>query len=154
MTTIDTDNLVDDFVSNLAAIFEAHQTSLGLNEIYKDDLLTIPIVPSVAVSCTSFFNTKRTIGSNRVRYEFDIIGEIWYYHCSINPDIRRNLVMRNAFKVSQCIIENASLNGWLTNTRALVRSCNYTVRPRSGSVMASARIIVIAPYQLTIDTIV
>ena len=150
---ISTDNFVDDFVLNTSKIFEDNRSSLGLKEVFRDDVVIVSQVPSLAVSCTSMYNTVRTLGSTNVRYEFLFIGELWYYHSSISPDVTPNLVMSNAYRLTKHILQNASLNGWLTNTRALVRSCNYSVRPRSQNLFASARIKVLAPYQTRIANI-
>jgi len=151
--TIDTDNLVDDFVHNTKAIFDGSMSTFGLKEIYDEDILLIPTVPSLAISCLSFWNELKTISSSNVRYEFTFIGDIWYYHSAVTEDIKRNLIMRNAYRIAKHIMEHASLNGWLTNTRALVRSCSYTPRLRSGVMLASARMIIAAPYQIRISTI-
>lgn len=151
--TINVDNLVDNFVFNTAAIFEGNWQSLGVVDVYKDDVWIVPHVPSLSISCSSFWNDLRTIGSSNVRYEFDFIGNVWYYHSAVNPDITTNMVMRNAYKVVEHIIKNASLNGFLTNTRALVRSCSYLPRRRSGAILSGARIVITAPYQTRISTI-
>ncbi len=153
MAAIDTDNLSDDFVNNMAKIFDGNMKSLGLKEVYKDDIFLVPIVPSLAIAPASFFNDVRSVGSTNVRYTLDIIGELWYYHSSVSPDVTKKMVMGNAWKIMKFIMEKASLNGFLTNTRAVVRTCAYTPRLRAGSLMASARLIVLAPYLLTIDEI-
>jgi|GEM_PF-3350775 len=151
--TIDVDNLVDNFVLNMKAIFENQYKSFGLKEIYTEDVLLVPVVPSLAISCTGFWNRKITLGKVQTRYEFTFMGELWYYHSTISVDVKRNLIMREAYKISQHILENASLNGWLISTRALVRACSYSPRARSGALMASARIFVIAPYQTRITIV-
>jgi hypothetical protein len=153
MTTIDTDNLVSDFIANTAAIFEDNMRTLGLKEIYDEDVLLVPTVPSLALSCISFWNTLRTISSSNVRYQFDFIGDFWYYDAAVSEDIKRNLIMERAYRIARHIIEHASLNGFLTNTRAEVKSCIYAPRLRSGILMASARIVVVAPYQFRVSSI-
>lgn len=154
MGTIDTDNLVNDFVQNMAVILDENRGLLKLKEVYTDDVLLVPIKPSIAIACSSIWNDLRTISSSNVRYQISIIGELWYYHSDPSPDVTKNLVMRRAWKIVKHIIENASLNGWLTNTRAEVRACTYTPRLRAGGLITSARLIVVAPYQLRIDQIV
>jgi len=153
MTAIDVDNLIDNFILNTYETLEGSQESLELKEIFKEDVHLIPVTPSLSISCSAVFNDKRTIGSNTVRYELDIVGELWYYHGVANPDLGKNLVMRHAYKIMRHIMENASLNSWLTSTRAIVRSCSYTPRIRSGGLMASARLIVLAPYQDIVTSI-
>ena len=148
--TINVDNLVDNFIFNLAAIFDDNWQTLGIKEVYKDDVWMVPLTPSISLSCAAMWNDLRSLSSANVRYQFDFIGEVWYYHCSINPDVTKNMVMRNAYKIVEHIIKNSSLNGFLTNTRAVVRSCAYTPRLRSGTMMTTARIIVVAPYQTRI----
>jgi len=151
--TISTDSLIDDFIFNLAKIFEDNEARLGIKEIYKDDVWVVPMVPSMSLSCTSIWNQLRTISSVNVRYEIDIVGSIWYYHSAASPDVTTNLVMRNAYKIVDHIMRNASLNGFLTNTRAIVRSCAYTPRRRSRALISAARILITAPYQTRISTI-
>jgi hypothetical protein len=151
--TIDLDNLVENFIQNSVAIFEDNRRSLGVKAVFDEDLYIIPTFPSISISCSSFWNELRTIGSNNVRYEFLFTGTIWYYHESLSPDTRKNLVMRNAYKVAEHIIKNASLNGWLTNTRAIVRACSYVPRLRSGGFIGAARIIYMAPYQTRVQSI-
>lgn len=153
MAAITSDNLVEEFVSNMAKILEDSQESLQLKEIYKEDVYLVPMVPSLAISCSAIFNDKRTIGRGRTRYEMDIIGELWYYHGTANPDLGKNLVMRHAYDIMLHIIKNATLNNWLTSTMAIVRSCTYTPRLRSGDLMASARLVVLVPYQTSIANI-
>ena len=153
MATIDTDNLVHDFIQNTKEIFEDNMRTLGLKEIYDEDVLLVPTVPSLALSCISFWNSLRTIGSANVRYQFDFIGDFWYYDSQISEDVKRNAIMEKAYRIARHIIENASLNGFLTNTRAEVRSCIYTPRLRSGILMASARMVVVAPYQFRVSSI-
>ena len=153
MTAINTDNLSDDFVNNLIKIFDGNMTVLGIKEIFRDDVIIVSVTPSLAISTHSIFFEQRTIGSSNVRYTFNFIGELWYYHESLTADTNRNRVMRSAYKISEHIIKNASLNNWLTNSRAVVRSCSYAIRVRSRSYIASARIIVSAPYLATISTI-
>ena len=153
MATIDTDNLVHDFIQNTKEIFEGNMRTLGLKEVYEEDVLLVPTVPSLALSCISFWNTLRTISSSNVRYQFDFIGDFWYYDSSVSADMKRNKIMSKAYRISRHIMENASLNGFLTNTRAEVKSCIYTPRLRSGVLMASARIVVVAPYQFRISSI-
>lgn len=154
MTTINTDNLVDDFINNTEAIFEDNRSSLGLREIYTEDVVMIPVVPSLALSCISMWNELKTISSANVRYEMTFIGDFWYYDSAMSEDIKRNHIMSKAYQIARFIMEHASLNGFLVNTRALVRSCSYAPRVRSGVLMASARIIVAAPYQLRLSSIV
>lgn len=151
--TIQLNNLVDEFISNSASIFSSNMKELGLKEVFKDDVLIVPTMPSIAISCSSFYNDLRTIGSSQVRYEFDFIGSIWYYNSPLNQDLHINLIMRNAYKIAEHIIKNASLNGWLVNTRAVVRSCAFVPRVRSGELLAAARIAYVAPYQLRINQI-
>jgi hypothetical protein len=153
MATIDTDNLVHDFIENTKAIFEDNMRSLNLREIYTEDVVLVPSVPSIALSCISMWNDLRSISSSNVRYEMTFIGDFWYYHSAISEDIKRNLIMIKAYEIAKHIMKNASLNGFLINTRALVRSCSYAPRVRSGVLMASARIVVAAPYQLRLPTI-
>ena len=153
MTAIDTDNLVNDFVVNLAKIFEGHTKSLGIKEIYKDDLYLITSVPSIAISCNGLSVRLRTVGSRNVRYTFNFSGVIWYYHSAINPDVTTNMVMRSAYKIAEHIIKKASLNGFLVNERADVRSCVFSNRIRAGNLLSSARITVLAPYLKTIQEI-
>ena len=149
--TINTENLVDDFISNLKKIFDDNMKSLGLKEVFKNDILLIPTTPSLALSCTSMWSDQRTIGKTHVRYTFNFIGTLWYYHGEVNPDIDRNIVMRHAYKIAHHIIQNSSLNGWLTNERADVRACAYSPRARSGMLLASARIMIVAPYLAQIN---
>jgi len=151
--TINTDDMVRDFVLNTKVIFEDNMASLGLKEIYTEDVLIVPSYPSIAISCSSIWGTPRTLGSISVRYELVFVGEIWYYHSSVSPDIRKNLVMEHAYRVSNRLIQKASLNNWLVNTRAVFRNCVYIPRLRSGTLLASARITFTAPYQATIATI-
>jgi hypothetical protein len=151
--TIQYNNLVDEFIANSAAIFSPYFKELGLKEVFKDDVLLIPTMPSLAISCTSFWNDLKTIGSTNVRYEFSFIGNLWYYHSALNEDLHVNLIMRNAYRIAEHVIKNASLNGWLINTRAMVRSCAFVPRRRSGTILAAARITYMAPYQLRVDQI-
>jgi hypothetical protein len=144
---IDVDNLVDNFVFNLAAIFDDNWQRLGIKELYKDDVWMVPLTPSLALSCAAMWNDLRSLSSVNVRYQYNFVGEVWYYHGAMNPDVTKNLVMRHAYAIVEHIIKNASLNGFLTNTRALVRSCAYTPRLRSGTMLSTARITVVAPYQ-------
>jgi len=154
MGTINTDNLVNDFIENTKAIFEDNMRSLGLREIYTEDVVIVPAVPSLALSCISMWNDLRSISSSNVRYEMTFVGDFWYYHSAISEDIKRNLIMTNAYQIARYIMEHASLNGFLQNTRALVRNCSFAPRVRSGVLMASARIVVAAPYQLRLTSIV
>ena len=154
MAVIDTNNLVSDFIANTEAIFEDNMRTLGLKEIFDEDVILVPTVPSLALSCISFWNTLRTISSSNVRYQFDFIGDFWYYDSIVDSDMKRNEIMSKAYRITRHIIENASLNGFLTNTRAEVKSCIYTPRLRSGVLMASARIVVVAPYQFRVSSIV
>ncbi len=149
--TIDTDNLVDDFISNLKEIFENHMKSLGLNEVFTDDIILIPITPSLAISCLGFFPQRLTMGK-RARFEYSFIGELWYYHEEVSTDLHRSVVMRNAYKISDFILKNATLNGWLSVKPALVRSCTYSPRLRSGVLMASAKITILAPYHTIVES--
>jgi len=151
MAAIDTDNHVDDFVSNLSEIFEDNTESLGIKEIYKEDVLMVPIVPSIAISCTAMFNERITVGSTNVRYETTFIGDVWYYQAVINEDFKRNVIMSKAYKVARHIMKNASLNGWLVNKRAIVRSCTYSPRIRAGMLLGAARISLSAPKRIVID---
>ena len=153
MAAINTDNLVNDFIVNTKEIFEDNMSSLGLKEIYTEDVVLVPVVPSLALSCISMWNDVRSISSANVRYEMTLIGDFWYYHSAMSEDIKRNLIMRKGYEVAKFIMEHASLNGFLTNTRALVRNCSYAPRVRSGVLMASARIIVAAPYQLRLSSV-
>ncbi|MEA1909779.1 MAG: hypothetical protein U9M89_02040 [Patescibacteria group bacterium] len=149
---IDTDNLVNDFVLNTKAIFDENMRSLNIREVFTDDVLIIPVVPSLAISCIGFFPNRITVGRTQARYQFDFVGELWYYHSNISPDVYRNLVMARAYKISKHILENATLNGWLTAKQAIVRSCSWAPRLRSGDLLASARIILLASYNTQITS--
>ncbi len=149
---IDTDNLVKDFIVNLKAIFDDHMTSLNLKEVFTEDVLLIPVTPCLALSCISFFNQVLTIGRVNTRYQFNFIAEAWYYHQAITEEVYRNLVMTSAYKISEHIMKNSTLNGWLNGKQAVVRSCSYTPRLRSGSLYACARIVIFAPYQTRITS--
>jgi hypothetical protein len=145
--TIDVDNLVDNFIFNLAAIFDDNWQRLGIKEVYKDDVWMVSLTPSIALSCSAMWNDLRSLSSVNVRYQFDFVGEVWFYHGAVNQDITKNMIMRHASIIVEHIIANSSLNGFLTNTRAVVRACTYTPRMRSGTLLSAARIIVVAPYQ-------
>ena len=150
--TVDTDNLVNDFIANVKVIFEGSMSSLSIKEIYSDDVLIIPVVPSLALSCIGFFPNRVTLGKSQARYQFEFIGELWYYHSNISPDVYRNLVMKRAYKISEHILKNATLNGWLTAKPVAVRSCSWAPRLRSGELLASARIIILASYSTQISS--
>lgn len=151
--SIDTGNLLDNFILNTKQILSDSQESLNLREIYEDDVLLVPVMPSIAITCTSVYNELRTVGSSQVRYTVNFVGELWYYYENLSPDVRKNKVMSGAYAIAYHIIKNASLNNWLVNTRAIVRSCSYAPRARSGGFLASVRIVVLAPYLLTVTSI-
>lgn len=150
---INTDDLVDDFVNNLNVVIDNNRDLLQLKEIYTEDILLVSAFPSVAITCSSLFIDLRTVGSSQVRYTFSFMGELWYYHDNFGSGAGKNEIMRRAVSLSKIILENGSLNGWLVNSRAEIRSCAYTPRIRGTSVMASARIIVVAPYLQTINIV-
>ena len=144
--TINTDNLVNDFINNLAEIFNNNMKKLGLKEVFLNDVLVIPATPSISLSCTGLFPTRLTMGRNSARYQFNFVGEIWYYHAVISNDIDRNLVMRSAYVIAEHIMQNSTLNGWIATGEAVVRSCVYLPRLRSGTFFACAKIMILAPY--------
>ena len=135
----------------MKAIFEDHTRSLKLSEIFIDDIILIPVTPSLALSCLGFFPQRLTIGK-RARFEYNFVGEAWYYHEAVSEDLHRSVVMRNAYKIASHILKNSTLNGWLTTKPVLVRSCTYSPRLRSGVLMSSAKITILASYHTIVES--
>jgi hypothetical protein len=142
----DTGNLVIDCITNTAIVLEDNASRLRLKRIYKDDVINVEATPAVAISNVGTTFERRTLGRN-ARFEVDFINEIWYYHEELNPDTRKNDVMKAAYDVGRTLIENASLNGWLRSTESYIRACTWVVRRTSSILYATARIIHVARYQ-------
>lgn len=146
MADVKTDNMVGDFIANLAIVFEENRREMGIKKVYDDDVQLIDTMPSVAIGIMNTTLQRRTLG-NTARFEVDIMAEVWYYHEEISAGTRRNDVMRAAWNLTRVMQENASVNSWLKATRAYIRACTWSLRRNANLLLASARLIVVGRQQ-------
>jgi hypothetical protein len=148
MPPVYTDNMVGDFVRNLAIVLEDNRNEIGVKKVYDDDVGLIDIFPSVAIGIMNATLQRRTLG-NTARFEVDIMAEIWYYHERITADTRRNEVMKAAWDLTRVMQENASVNAWLQSTRAYIRAVTWALRRNADMLLASARLVLVGRQQTT-----
>lgn len=144
---VNTDNAIGDFIANMKIMLDENAADMQIKKVYDEDVADPEIFPCLCISANGATITRRTLGSNQARFEVDIVGEVWYHHELVNPGTRKNEVMRNAWEVCKVIQQNATLNQWLTSTRAYIRSCVWTMRRSANLFIASARIVVVARHQ-------
>jgi len=147
VAAVDTDNLVGDFIVNTGIVLEENAAILRLKKVYKEDVALVDVFPSVAISANNITLERKSLGSIQARFEIDIAGEIWYYHEKLVADTRKNEVMRAAWEVCEVLQKNATLNKWVSSTRAYVRACTWTLRRSGDVILASARILLVARVQ-------
>lgn len=148
MQPVYTDNMVGEFIRNLAIVLEDNRNEIGVKKVYDEDVILIETFPSVAIGVLNTALMRRTLG-NTARFEVDIMAEIWYYHERMTADTRRNEVMRSAWNLTRVMQENASVNAWLQSTRAYIRTCAWALRRNGDVLLASARLILVGRQQTT-----
>lgn len=145
MRTIDSDNLVKDFINNAVAVVSDNMEKLGLRRIYDDDVTIIDSTPSLSISCNNIMKNRRTVG-RRYRITFYLTGDLWYYDSMVSDESRKTSILAKAFAISKVYMENANLNGFLKNESIDLKNITYAQRIRGGIIYGGARILFIAPY--------
>lgn len=139
-------NLFENGVANIKQVVEDNKSSLTVNlkEVYDEDV-ALPITPSVAVAFDSSTSVLRAAHAlSRRRKTYDMRFEVWYYHSELNENVRRKQVTEVAWQINNIFEDNITLNGFVPKLGSTVEVVAYRPRIRSGKIIASALIVIVA----------
>jgi hypothetical protein len=126
------------------------ETGRKIKEIYEETVSN-PVTPSIALLVVDSKDILRESNALRsVRYTINIGMEIWYYHCDLTEETKRNEVTYILWEISKMMKKYPTLNGFTPKLGTEVLGARYVASQFNNKVLAGGVISLYAKKLYTV----
>lgn len=132
------DNLYTNAVLNCIEILKKFpdETGRSIKEYYTEDVMN-PITPSFSVIVSGSEDIMRaTQNMSRIRYTVQIPLDVWYFHCDLTSEVKRNEITYILWEVNKLFKKYITLNGFASKLGTETTGVRWVPQVRGNRILA------------------
>ena len=107
-----------------------------IRNYYEEDVVN-PKTPSFAVICTGSNDDLRASQNlTRRKYTININLEIWYYHCDLTEETKRNEITYVLWEISELLKRHVTLNEFVPKLGIQITGTRWVPRQKASRILA------------------
>lgn len=148
------DNLYYNAVINCIEVLKKfpEETGRTIRNYYTEDVMN-PITPCFSVLVTGSDDILRTSQNmSRMRYTVQIPLDIWYFHCDLTSEVKRNEVTYILWEVNKLLKKNITLNNFASKLGIEITGGRWVPQVRGNRILAGGVINLLVKALFTTAT--
>jgi len=133
MTVINTNNFIDDGVSNIIETIKNHQSEFDLeirgHNFYPSDVLFVPDTPSIAVEWAELVNSEhRAMRGDGAEHDLTNSYNIVYYQQEFSEELLFEKMRVSVDELIKLLLKYSNLDGYVHDRRTSVTAARPGIR--------------------------